>query len=45
MGREKEFEACFAGSTRTYNQWINSPAHTVRPVPVRAVPSGSVYQF
>jgi hypothetical protein len=24
--------ACSAGRTRTYNQWINIPAQTVRPV-------------
>ena len=34
-----------AGRTRTYNQWINSPAHTVRPVPVRVVWCCPVYEF
>ena len=34
-----------AGRTRTYNQWINSPAHPVRPVPVRGVWCCPVYEF
>jgi hypothetical protein len=34
-----------SAGTRTYNQWINSPAHTVRPVPVGGVQYGSVYEF
>jgi hypothetical protein len=38
-------ESCSAGRTRTYNQWINSHAQTVRPVPLGAVQYGPVYQF
>jgi hypothetical protein len=34
---------CSADRTRIYNQWVNSPAQTFRPVPVGAVQYGSVY--
>ena len=38
-------ESGSAGKTRTYNQWINSPAHPVRPVPVGDVWCCPVYEF
>jgi hypothetical protein len=34
-----------AGRTRTYNQWINSPAQAVRPVRVRGIWCCSVHGF
>ncbi len=45
ISQSLQAETCSAGRTRTYNQWINSPAHTIRPIQVGDVWCGPVYGF